>query len=96
MLSNTSQPTHSSLSLPSFRLLPVKVCGSPEVDLSILKANTNYRVAADSQQVRLFWRALESFSNEERRLFLRFAWGRSRLPGTGYANLCLCVYVCFA
>ncbi len=28
----------------------------------------------------LFWRVLEDFSNHERRLFLRFAWGRERLP----------------
>jgi hypothetical protein len=30
--------------------------------------------------VQWFWRALESFNAKEREAFLRFAWGRSRLP----------------
>ena len=31
-------------------------------------------------QVIWFWEVLEEFTDEERRLFLRFAWGRERLP----------------
>ena len=29
--------------------------------------------------IKNFWRVLEEFSNEERSLYLRFVWGRSRL-----------------
>ena len=29
-----------------------------------------------------FWEILHEFSQEERRAYLRFAWGRSRLPMT--------------
>jgi len=39
-------------------------------------------VSESDQHVRFFWEALESFSNEEREMFLRFTWGRSRLPMT--------------
>jgi len=59
------------------------VCGSPELDLPLLKQATEYSGVSESDQhVRFFWEALESFSNEEREMFLRFTWGRSRLPMT--------------
>ncbi len=29
-----------------------------------------------------FWQALEEFTDEERSLYLRFVWGRSRMPGS--------------
>ena len=34
----------------------------------------------DSPHIKMFWEVLESFSQADRRLFLRFAWGRERLP----------------
>jgi hypothetical protein len=34
--------------------------------------------------VKLFWEAMESFSHEERRKFLMFVWGRSRLPDAAW------------
>ena len=33
--------------------------------------------------VQRFWRVLESFTPEERVLFLKFCWGRTRLPAAG-------------
>ncbi|KAL8429999.1 hypothetical protein ACSSS7_006212 [Eimeria intestinalis] len=35
---------------------------------------------ATDKEIEWFWRALESFSTLERQQFLRFVWGRSRLP----------------
>ena len=32
--------------------------------------------------VRFFWQVLESFAPEQRRAFLKFIWGRNRLPFT--------------
>lgn len=32
--------------------------------------------------VRFFWETLESFTNEQRLRFIRFAWGQERLPLT--------------
>jgi len=59
-----------------------RVCGSPEVDISSLKRHTQYRqgVDKDSPHIKMFWQVLEDFSQADRRLFLRFAWGRERLP----------------
>ena len=32
--------------------------------------------------IEFFWRALREFTTEERSMYLRFVWGRSRLPLT--------------
>lgn len=32
--------------------------------------------------IQWFWEVMEEFSNQERSLFLRFVWGRTRLPRT--------------
>ena len=32
--------------------------------------------------VQWFWEVMDEFSNPERSLFLRFVWGRTRLPRT--------------
>lgn len=43
---------------------------------------TRYRdnMSENDQLVRWLWQTLDSFTNEERILFLRFVSGRSRLP----------------
>ena len=37
----------------------------------------------DDTFVRYFWRVMESFSDDERSKFLKFVWGRTRLPKEG-------------
>ncbi|GLH06927.1 Probable E3 ubiquitin-protein ligase HERC2 [Gryllus bimaculatus] len=49
--------------------LETMVCGSPDIPLNLLKSVATYKV-------------MEEFSNQERSLFLRFVWGRTRLPRT--------------
>merc|ERR1711916_363745 len=63
------------------------ICGTAEVSVELLKANTTYSkgVKEEDAHVVRFWNVMDSFSHEERRLFLRFVWGRSRLPSTGAA-----------
>ncbi|KAL8442877.1 hypothetical protein Emed_007092 [Eimeria media] len=57
------------------------VCGSPAIDLKLLKSHTRYSgYSATDKEIEWFWQALESFSTLERQQFLRFVWGRSRLP----------------
>jgi hypothetical protein len=58
------------------------VCGSPVIDIDNLRKHTTYRggLSASHPVCRNLFRALTSFSNDERRLFLQFVWGRSRLP----------------
>lgn len=59
------------------------VCGSPEIPLSLLKSVATYKgIDATSPLVQWFWEVMEEFSNQERSLFLRFVWGRTRLPRT--------------
>ena len=57
------------------------VCGSPFVDVELLKSATEYSgCGQDDRHVKLFWQCLREFTNEERQAFLRFCWSRSRLP----------------
>jgi hypothetical protein len=59
----------------------LEVCGSPEIDVQLLKQNTKYTGCnANDPHIKYFWQVLEAFSQTERAQFLRFAWGRSRLP----------------
>ena len=39
-------------------------------------------VEATAPLVQWFWEVMEEFSTAERSLFLRFVWGRTRLPRT--------------
>lgn len=71
------------LSLFSASQLQAMVCGSPEIPLALLKSVATYKgVDATAPLVAWFWEVMEEFSNQERSLFLRFVWGRTRLPRT--------------
>lgn len=71
----------SHLALLSWYDLELAVCGDPDINVDVLRRHTSYNgVDAGSELVKNFWTAMESFSSEERQLFLRFVWGRSRLP----------------
>ncbi|KNC51737.1 HECT domain containing 3 [Thecamonas trahens ATCC 50062] len=64
------------------------VCGRASIDVALLKSQTEfgYGLTAQSREVEWLWSVLESFSPEEQAQFLRFVWGRSRLPlnATGF------------
>uniref|UniRef100_A0A8C4NJF8 HECT-type E3 ubiquitin transferase n=1 Tax=Eptatretus burgeri TaxID=7764 RepID=A0A8C4NJF8_EPTBU len=63
--------------------LETMVCGSPDIPLHLLKSVATYKaVEPGSPLIQWFWDVMESFSNTERSLFLRFVWGRTRLPRT--------------
>lgn len=75
------------LGLFSPRELELQVCGDSSLDLTLLKALTNFKMSSGSQAppadlVANFWRALESFTDEQRTRFLQFVWGMGRLPRT--------------
>jgi len=69
------------LSILSWKELERMVTGST-VDIDLLEKVAQYRnCAKEDAHVKLFWRMLrERFGEEERRKFLTFVWGRSRLP----------------
>ncbi|DBA04539.1 TPA: hypothetical protein N0F65_011087 [Lagenidium giganteum] len=72
----------SSISLLTWDELEKRVCGVAEVDVELLKQNTEYDedVSADDEFVQRFWRVLSEMVEEDKRAFLRFVWARSRLP----------------
>ncbi|EAL38855.3 AGAP011823-PA, partial [Anopheles gambiae str. PEST] len=71
------------LSLFSAAELQAMVCGSPDIPLCLLKTVATYKgVESTSPLVQWFWEVMEEFTNQERSLFLRFVWGRTRLPRT--------------
>ena len=63
--------------------LETMVCGSADIPVECLKAVTTYKnVEPMDSLIRWFWQVMEEFSSLERSLFLRFVWGRTRLPRT--------------
>ena len=77
----TQIPRHF-LKLFTPRELKVIVSGRTEINVDLLKKNTTYRngYKGDEPVIQYFWNVLTKFTNEERELYLRFVWGRSRLP----------------
>ena len=56
-------------------------CGSQDMDLAFLRSKTQVSGFDDDERMKdWFFQTLEQFSPEDRRLFLAFSWGRSRLP----------------
>lgn len=55
--------------------------GLNEISIERLKEISAYRACtAEHEVVRRFWTVLEGFNNEERIGYLKFVWGRTRLP----------------
>jgi len=69
------------LNLFSWRQVETLVCGAPDIDVEILKSNTDYEGYSENEEpIKLFWEVLTEMTPRERSLFLKFVWGRSRLP----------------
>jgi E3 ubiquitin-protein ligase HERC2 len=61
--------------------LETMVCGSPDIPLHLLRSVATYKgIDATAPLIGWFWAVMEEFSTAERSLFLRFVWGRTRLP----------------
>eukprot|EP00965_Chrysotila_dentata_P125428 4147061-Pleurochrysis_carterae.AAC.1 len=56
------------------------VCGESDWSVAQLKRSADVRMEPSAPCVTFLWEALESFSRAELELFLRFVWGRSRMP----------------
>jgi hypothetical protein len=57
------------------------ICGKPYLDIQLLRERTRYEgYESDSPVIANFWKALESFNEDEKSKYLRFVSGRSRLP----------------
>jgi len=60
--------------------LQTRTCGAADIDLESLKRHTEYANGREHTVVPLLWEVLEAFTQKHRRSFLRFVWGRTRLP----------------
>jgi hypothetical protein len=70
-----------ALHLFTWQELEVLVCGKPSLDMEWWMEHTEYQGYAKTDNViTLFWKVLRSLSFEEQCGFIRFAWGRSKLP----------------
>ncbi|CAG9334942.1 unnamed protein product [Blepharisma stoltei] len=69
------------LNLFSWKQVETLVCGAANIDIDILKANTDYsNCSLTDQHIINLWEVLTEMSPKERTLFLKFVWGRSKLP----------------
>jgi hypothetical protein len=65
----------------SWNYLEYKVVGLKEISIERLKEITEYKNCSETHEViKKFWQVLQGFSNEEKNSYLRFVWGRTRLP----------------
>lgn len=73
----------------NWRQLEDKICGVHTVDLTLLERNTEYDdgIGPNDQHIIFFWRALRTFNDKERSMFLRFVWARPRLPSAENSEL---------
>jgi len=61
--------------------LQLRICGSPFVDVQLLKRHTKYSgLSSKSPVVEWFWSTLSEMNQEQLRRFIRFAWAQERLP----------------
>lgn len=64
--------------------LQTQCCGTGEVDVDLMQRHTTYvKYNPTERVVRDFWAIMQEFTQEERVLFLKFCWGRTRLPAAG-------------
>lgn len=78
-----TQVPHIALAMLRWSDLEKRVCGTALIDVALLYSATEYDGYSESDDVvRWFWEILTEFSQEQRKAYLKFVWGRSRLPLT--------------
>ncbi|XP_065673833.1 E3 ubiquitin-protein ligase HECTD3 isoform X2 [Hydra vulgaris] len=71
------------LALMTWQELEKRICGDPIITVEALKKSVHYQDFEDESNdpsIKIFWQAIENFTNEDRSRFLRFVTGRRRLP----------------
>lgn len=68
------------LSMLNWEEIEKRACGG-DIEVDILKSITEYRNEnEESQVIKWFWQMFEEFTQEERKMYLKFVWGRSKIP----------------
>lgn len=58
-----------------------RVAGQKIVDVAKLKSITQYRSCDENTKVvKMFWAVMERMADEDKTAYLKFVWGRSRMP----------------
>ena len=72
------------LNLFSWKQVETLACGAGDIKVDILRANTEYTGGTNESDphIAFFWEVLTEMNPKEKQLFLRFVWGRSRLPAS--------------
>jgi len=69
------------INLVEWNELEDRTCGMKILDIEKLKKITDYsNCHEDSKVIKWFWNVLSNMEEEDKTLYLKFAWGRSRLP----------------
>lgn len=69
------------LSILSGKEVEELACGKPTLNVEILKQFTEYQnYRATDTAIIDFWKCLENMTNDEKVAYLKYVWGRSRLP----------------
>jgi hypothetical protein len=69
------------LNFMSWQDLDLRATGAKTIDVEALKKVTTYDSCdVDHKVVKFFWQTFEGMTNDERSQYLKFVWGRSRLP----------------
>lgn len=69
------------LSIMDWEQVESRACGQKTIEIDKLKSITRYSGATeDSAIIKRFWRVLTAFDDDQRQMYLKFVWGRSRLP----------------
>jgi len=70
-----------TLSLISPEEVEIRACGEKSIDVERLKSITSYPYCSDDHDiVKRWWRVFEAFSDVHKSAYLKFVWGRARLP----------------
>jgi hypothetical protein len=72
-----------ALQLFSWQQLEVLIAGSPTFDIELWKKHTSAS-GISARNLGYFWKVIESLSPRDQAGFIRFAWGRSRLPSAKF------------
>ena len=67
------------INLFTWQQVELLVSGSPKFDIELWKLRTDSS-GLSPKTLSLFWKVIESLTPKEQAGFVRFAWGRSRLP----------------
>ncbi|CDW84904.1 hect e3 ubiquitin [Stylonychia lemnae] len=71
----------SILKLFTWEEVEIRACGDKILDIEKLKKFTRYYACEENNEfVQRFWRVLADMTDEEQMLYLKFVWGRTRLP----------------